>query len=245
MSNFKKYNVKSVTRLLSLIVLTALAGLLLFTNWSLKNIKAASPQVGTGTTEQNSFEFIGRVDQNDLNFSGFGYLTYIRDLNNAEIYSNPIYASEDTARFTYVATATLTSRAILTDVFVINAAGTMTFYFDETPSDRSFDDAASFTSGIPIATTTMRYQDILLVQDANKGLASGVNELTQLTASTFNLGGQDYQFGQPGQTYRLTSIGNGTRTNVDPPISFVLLAGNAVSNSFQQIFLPLIYRGNN
>ena len=240
MPNFKNVSVKSISRYLRLLGLVVLGGilLLLIINRPLGSAEAASPQVGIGTTEQNAFEFIGRIDQNDLDFSGFGYLTYIKGFSNADIYSDSLYPSEDTARFTYVATATLTSRAVLSDVFVINAEGSLTIYYTETPPDRSLDNAASFASGTPVATTSMRYHDILLVQAPNKGLASGVNELTQLSASTFSLNGQDYQFGQPNQFYRLTSIGNATRTNTVPPVSFVLLAGNATTTG-HQVFLPI------
>jgi len=246
MRNFKNLSVESVSRYLRLMGLVLLGvTLLLILNRPLKSTEAASPQVGVGTAEQNAFEFIGRVDQDNLDFSGFGYLTYINGIGTAEIYANPLNPSEDTARFTYVATATLTSRAILSDVFVINAVGTMTIYFDETPYGRSFDDAASFASGTPIATTSMRYHDVLLVQSPNKGLASGTMELTQLSASIFNLNGQDYQFGQPNQFYRLTSIGNATRTNTDPPVSFVLLAGNARTTSDRMVFLPLVESSSN
>ena len=245
MSNFKNLAVKSTNRYLSLLGLVVLGVmLLLIINWPLSSSKAAPPQVGIGTAQQNAFEFVGRIDQNNLDFNGFGYLTYIRGFSNAEIYTDTLNLSEDTARFTYVATATLTSRAILTDVFVINAEGSMTFYFTETPPDRSFDNAAGFASGIPIATTSIRYQDILLVQSPNRGLASGISEATQLSASTFSLNGQDYQFGQPNQFYRLTSIGNGTRTNINPPVSFVLLAGNGITTG-QQVYLPTMYRSGN
>lgn len=251
MPNFKNHAVKSTIRYLNLagVVLLGVT-LLLITGWPLKNAKATSqkatlPQVGIGAADQNAFEFIGRVDQNNLDFSGFGYLTYVKGISNTGIYSNPLNPSEDTARFTYVATATLTSRAILTEVFVIDAVGSMTFYYTETPPDRSFDNAASFANGTPIATTSLHYHDILLVQSPNKGIASGINEVTQLSASTFNLNGQNYQFGQPGQFYRLTSIGNGTRTNANPPVSFVLLAGNATTTSSQSVFLPLMYHNSN
>ena len=240
MLNFKNVSAKSISRYLRLmgVVVLGVMLLLLIINRPLRSAEAASPQVGIGTTEQNAFEFIGRIDQNDLDFSGFGYLTYIKGFGNADIYSDSLNPSEDTARFTYVATATLTSRAVLSDVFVINAEGSMTIYFTETPYDRSFDSAASFAGGTPIATTSMRYHDILLVQSPNKGLASGTNELTQLSASPFSLNGQTYQFGQPNQFYRLTSIGNATRTNIAPPVSFVLLAGNATTNG-HLLFLPI------
>lgn len=242
MLNPRSLSVESTSRYLRLIGLVALGvALLLIINRPVMSTEAASPQVGIGSTHQNAFEFIGRIDQNDLDFSGFGYLTYIKGFGIDDIFTDSLLQSEDTARFTYVATATLTSRAILTEVFVINAEGYMTIYFDETPYGRSFDNPASFASGVPIATTSMRYHDILLVQSPNRGLASGVTELTQLGASAFNLSGQDYQFGKPNQFYRLTSIGNATRTNADPPVSFVLLAGNATTTG-HVVYLPLAVR---
>lgn len=237
MLNFKK----STSRYLNLVVLVIL-GILLALIVSLALLKpteAAPPQVGVGTSGRNAFEFIGRIDQDDVDFNGYGYLTYIRDLTNAEIYSDPVNPSESTARFTYAATATLTSRAVLTEVFALDSQGTITFYFTQNPPTRSFDNPASFASGTPIATASIRFQDILLVQSPNKGLATGVSEMTQLDATAFTLNGQSYQFGQPNSIYRLSSVGNGTRTNLDPLTSFVLLAGNAVTSG-QQSFLPLI-----
>lgn len=245
MSNIKNFTFKSTSHYLGLIggvVLVVI--LLLFISWPLSPVSAAPQQVGIGVGGQNAFEIIGRIDQNNTNFSGVGYLTYIKGLTNAQIYSNPLNPSEDTARFTFVAEATLTSRAILTDVFVIDSQGPMTIYYTPSPPNRSFNNKASFASGTAIATTSIRYQDILLVQSANKGNASGVGEVTQLSAPAFTLSGQSYQFGQSNLFYRLSTVGNGTRTNVSPPVSFVLLAGNAITTG-QPSFLPSLSRDSN
>ena len=249
MAKLKNFILQSTRRSRNLIVLTG-SGIILVLMIGFLSFRPAKAEpmqvgVGVGTSGQSAFEFIGRINQNNFDFTGFGYLTYIKGLDYAEIYNYPTppsEGSEDTARFTYVATATLTSRAILSDVFVIDSEGLITFYFTQSPPDRSFADAASFAVGTPIATATMRYQDILLVQAANKGLATGVSELTQLSAPTFTLNGQSYQFGRSNLLYRLSSIGNGTRTSLDPVISFVSLAGNAVTSGQQQSFLPLLIR---
>jgi hypothetical protein len=239
MSNLKNLTLKSNNRYLSLIGLFGLSlTLLLIVSWQLMSAQTEPTQVGIGTVGRNAFEVIGRIDQNNLDFTGFGYLTYIKDLDNADIYTNPLNPSEDTARFTYSATSTLTSRAVLTDVFALDSQGTITFYFTQSPPDRSFGDPSSFASGTPIATASFRYQDILLVQSPNKGIATGVGELTQLNAYAFTLNGQSYQFGQSNLLYRLSTVGNGTRTNIAPPVSFVLLSGNAVTSG-RQTFLPL------
>ncbi|MCB0168557.1 MAG: hypothetical protein KDI79_30290 [Anaerolineae bacterium] len=245
MSIIKSFTIKSIPRYVGLIGGVVLAVILfLIMSWPLSPVSAAPQQVGVGVAGQNAFEIIGRIDQNNASFSGVGYLTYIRGLSTSQIYSNPLNPSEDTARFTFVAEATLTSRAILTDVFVINSQGPMTIYYTPSPPNRSFDNKASFASGTAIATTSIRYQDILLVQSANKGNASGVGEVSQLSASTFTLNAQSYQFGQNNLFYRLSTVGNGTRTNVSPPVSFVLLAGNAITTG-QPSFLPSLSRNSN
>lgn len=237
MSIFRgKFRLGLIGLILLVIGLSVVAGV------RLAAAQAAPSPVGVSTAGQNAYEFIGRIDQTGPNFTGHGYLTYIRGLNNNQIFSsNPVNQSEDTARFTYVATATLTSRAILSDVFVINSVGTITFYFTPSPPNRTFGNLNSFAAGTPIATASMRYQDILLVQSANKGLATGLGEVTQLSVTPFNLSGQSYRFGASHLIYRYSTVGNGTRTNPDPnfPESFVLLAGNAVTTG-QTTFLPSV-----
>lgn len=244
MSNAERFTLRSTHRFLYLIFLVILAIALVaaMSLLLLKPAKAApAAQVGVGTAGRNAFEFIGRIDQNDADFTGYGYLTYIKGLDNADIYTDPFNPSEEMARFTYVATATLTSRAVLTDVFALDSQGTITFYFSESPGSRSFDNPASFASGTPIATASMRYQDILLVQSANKGIATGVSEMKQLSAPTFILNYQSYQFGEPGLLYRLSTSGNGTRTSLVPLNSFVLLAGNAVTSG-QETYIPAVLK---
>jgi hypothetical protein len=230
----------------ALVIFVLLLSLItLMVNLKLSPAEAAPPQVGVGATGRNALEFIGRINQEGPNFTGFGYLTHVQDLNQAQLFTNPATASEATARFTFFATATMTSRAILSDVFVINSAGTMTFYFNASPSGRNFNNPNSFTSGVKIATASMRYHDILLVQGPNKGIATGSAELVQLTAASFTLGGTSYRLGQPGLIYRFSTVGNGTRTDPNPafPRSFVLFAGNGITYG-QETVMPLINKNS-
>ena len=72
MLNPRSLSVESTSRYLRLIGLVALGvALLLIINRPVMSTEAASPQVGIGSTHQNAFEFIGRIDQNDLDFSNF------------------------------------------------------------------------------------------------------------------------------------------------------------------------------
>lgn len=70
---------------------------------------ASTVEVGTGLPGLNLYEFVGRVDQAGVAFTGYGYLSYLRGMDNSQIFSNPLNPSEGTAHFTYYATATLTS----------------------------------------------------------------------------------------------------------------------------------------
>jgi hypothetical protein len=199
----------------------------------------ASITVGTGLPGVNLYEFVGRVDQNGFAFTGYGYVSYLRGLNNDQIFSNPLSPSEGTAHFTYYATATLTSRAVISSVFALDSAGPITFYYQATPS-ADFNNPQSFAAGTPIATGVIRYQNILSVQAPNQGVSTGIGEFVQETAYPFTLGGGTYQFGQPGLVERMTTFGEATRLDALIPKSFVVLAGNAVDTGQRQVKLPYV-----
>jgi hypothetical protein len=234
---------RSKRTVLSLVAALFLAGAAIWyvLSWGQESIAVAQAQTGIGPEGATAFEYIGRIDQEGFTFRAYGYLTYIRGLDHDQLFtgSDPANASESDARFTMVADAILTSRSILTEVFNINSTGVITIYFTETPPARTFDDPASFAAGTPIATTTVRYQDILLVQAPNRGLAIGTAELSQQSSTPFILGGESYNFGRPGLPYRFYSIGNATRTDAELPRSFVLAAGHATTGG-QQTFFPFI-----
>jgi hypothetical protein len=234
---------KSTRSFLSLIMLLLILGTAFLFNLSFgqEATVVAQAQTGVGADGTNAFELIGRIDQEGFAFTGYGYLTHIRGLEHNQLFTgaDPTNAFEDTARFTFVAESALTSRSILTEVFTIDSTGVITFYFTQTPPDRTFDNPASFAAGIPIATATIRYHDILLVQAPNRGLAVGTAELSQQNVTAFTLNGESYNFGRPGLPYRLSTIGNATRTDADLPRSFVLLAGHATTGG-QQAFFPFI-----
>lgn len=224
----------------------ALLGVLLLTlllfliGWSLMPVGAATPEVGIAPAAHNAYEFVGRIDQDGFNFTGYGYLTYIRGLDNSQLFTNPITPTEGTAHFTFFATATLTSRAIISNIFVIDSLGPMTFYYQSNPQ-ADFNNPTSFASGTPIATASVRFHNILNVQGPNQGIATNIGEVTQFTATPFTLGQETYQLGRAGLLHRLSATGQGTRTDPVIPRSFVLFAGNAVTIG-QDTFLPLITR---
>jgi hypothetical protein len=191
---------------------------------------AAYPQggpsvVGVAPDGANALEFLARSDQDGMTVTHYGYLTHISDLPDESLFSHPSVRTEATARFTFSATTTLTARHLLGNIIATAAAGQMTIYFNEAVG-ADFTNPASFTTGRPIATFSVRFQNILNVQSLNSGESTAVADLTQLQARSFALDGRNLRLGQPALRARLFGTGQGTRTQVDPPKSSFLLAGN-------------------
>lgn len=218
-----------------------LALLLTATGLTLRSQGETAREIGVGERGTNLYQFAGQIEQDGFEFTGFGYIYDVQGMDPSELFDDPINTSEKTARITYHATATLTSRAIVTDatrgVFALDSAGIITFYYQETPS-ASFDDPDSFANGIPIATATLRMQDILNVQSPNRGVAVGHGDFTITSVESFTFGEETVRFGRPGAVQRISTFGEGLRTDPITPRSTVLLAGNAVDTGFRQTFLP-------
>ena len=126
------------------------------------------------------------------------------------------------ARFTFSATATLTSRHVLSTIFALDSIGTIVYYYHP-DSGADFADPASFAAGTPIVTATIRAQNILSVQGPNKGIATNIGEFTQTGAASFTLDGQVYQLGRTGLLERSWATGEGTRTDPITPKSFTFV----------------------
>ena len=207
---------------------------------------ASSIEVGSALGGQNAVEYVGRVDQDGGNFTSYGYLTRIGGLTDTLLFSGTIpFVNETNARFTFYTTATLTSRYVISSVFVIDSIGTTVYYYN--PSGGAhFGDPTSFAVGQPIVTATVRAQNILNVQAPNLGVSTNFGEFTQTGVGSFILDGQTYELGRVGLMERLFSTGEGTRTNAVIPQSFTVLSGNAVVTGLpgQQSFMPIIIRNS-
>ncbi len=223
------------------VALGLLVMLLTVTAQQLSSQGNGAKEVGVGAPGLGAYQFAGRIDQDGLQFAGYGYLYDVQGLTPQQLFSDPLNSSETTAHFTYYATAALSSRAVITDavrsIFALNSTGEITFYYQDTPAG-SFDDPQSFKKGTPITTASVRLQDILNVQGPNRGIAVSNGEFTVSAATPFTLGADTVRFGRSGIVYQISTFGEGLRTDPFIPQSSVLLAGNAVNSGFQQTFLP-------
>lgn len=189
---------------------------------------AASPQeVGVPTAGQNAMEMVGKIDQNGLNFSGYGYLTYIAGIPNDQMFTDPLNHSEATAHFTYVSSAKLSARSEIEEIYALDAAGSTTIYYNDPPA-ATFDDPSSFGTGTAIAVSNERWQSIVNVQAPNTGITTGISEFTETSATPFALNGSDYQLGHANLLLRFSYTGEGKRSDAVLPAASFVVAGYSV-----------------
>jgi hypothetical protein len=184
-----------------------------------------SGQVGTATGGRNAFEYVGQVDQDGDDLTSYGYLSAIAGLDVSQLFTSDVH-DETTARFTYYGTATLFARVEFNGLFIIDAEGSVQYYFDP-EGGASFSDPSSFKSGTLIAADTAKFHDVLSVTAPNTGMPYLTAALRRTKAARFVLAGLTYRFGHVGLLARSTATGLSTR--LDPkPTSILTLGGDAV-----------------
>jgi hypothetical protein len=188
---------------------------------------AALASTGVGFEDQNSWELVGRSDQNGAAVRHYGYLTFIHGLADNVLFSDPNVRTAQTARFTFFAETTLNSRHEVGNIITTAAPGTLTIFLNNAPAG-SFDNPESFRQGTAIATFQIRYHSVLTVTGPNTGITSAVADLLQVRADLFTLGADQFRFGRGRVRYRATVSGPGTLTQVEPPRSVFFLGGNVV-----------------
>jgi hypothetical protein len=198
-------------------------------------------EIGVAPVGRTAFEFTGRIDQEGEIFRIYGYIPYIYGLDNQPpslLFTHPITHSEATARITLSGTTTLTERTIISNVFHVDSIGTVNFYFDE-DTGASYDDLASFDRGELIGSASVRLQNILTVTGPNTGIASGSGEMIQTEALSFELDGNEYQFGRRGMVQRVTFSGGGIRMVPEPPVAIIAVGGAGTVAGFDT-FVPSV-----
>jgi hypothetical protein len=188
-----------------------------------------------GGTGGAALEFVGRATQNGPSISIVGYVTRAADAPEADLFaaSNPLARNENSARITYSATTTISQSFMVLPqsptLFDVNSAGSLTFFFTDAPAARSFDTPSSFVSSTPIASYSVRFQDVVAALggiDANRGVVDGNGELCQTSASSFRIAGEMRRLGHVGTHANIFTHGWTTRTNANPPQSQTQFGGH-------------------
>jgi hypothetical protein len=176
---------------------------------------------GHGST---NIEFVGQVIQRGTDLVGAAYLTFVRGLDPALLFTDPQQRDESTARLGFFGIATMTARSILQPLFVLNAEGEIAFFF-RPDGGASFADPTSFADGERIATHSLRIQSILNVIAADRGIPTLTGELSQRTAEAFAFGGRPRRIGHPNLGQRFNATGQAVRTDPNAPDSTSIVAG--------------------
>jgi hypothetical protein len=190
--------------------------------------EAAGDLVAEGAKGLTTLEFVARVEQDGTTLSGVGYLTSVARLDPASLFTDPDARSEATARFTATAAATLISRSVLDNVFVIDAEGALTIRLPDPPG-ADFAQPDSFATGLVVAVYDFTLQDILTVIAPDRGIPTIAGDLRQRESAVFVLDGHRYRFGRPNLRLRLEATGLGVRTDAAAPRATLTIAGNVVT----------------
>ena len=218
------------------VVSIATIGVLLFVG---AQLAPAAEQGDFGVeTRGAALEFVGRATQNGLNISIVGYVTRIAGVPEGDLFAttNPLARNENTARITYSASTTISQSFMVLPqtptLFDVNSSGSLTFFVTDAPGPRSFDTPSSFGNETPIASYSVRFQDVVAALggiDPSRGVVDGNGELCQTSGSSFRIGGETRRFGHPGTQQSIFTHGWTTRTNPNPPQSQTQFGGHTTA----------------
>jgi hypothetical protein len=173
----------------------------------------------------NGLEFLGEISQAGAELTGYGYFTLVNGLGADQIFFGPGAPSEGTARFTFHATARLTSLQRRGDLFAAHADGRLDIYLRDTPG-ANFDDPSSFAEGRRVASDDASFENITNVTAPNTAVVTVFGDLRRTAVSHFRLGRATYQLGRVGLRSRLVAPGKGTRLEPVEPRAILIVGGN-------------------
>jgi hypothetical protein len=180
--------------------------------------RVGEPQDGTAAAE-----VVGHLDQVGDAITGYGYLTRIHGLRQADLFRGPD-ATEATARFTFFSTVQVNARFIRGALVSVDGVGTLTFFLD--PNGADFGNPATFSDGSTIATFAAHFHNLLTVVAPNQGISTIAGELIQRHARTFSFERRRTRFGHRGLRMHLSVAGPSARTAPSPPTATFEVAGD-------------------
>lgn len=186
-------------------------------------VAASDPMAVLNPASGISLEFIGQGQVvSPAEVYQYGFFTHVAGVENA-FGGTPNDAS--TAFFTFMNKLSTTRATPHGPLTVVDRQGTTTIYLNPA-AGASFDTPASFETGIPVLTASLRHQVILDTLNGNTIFMHF--DLTVISAETFTIEDQQHRLGRPGQ--KMTWINYGRpNTSTTQPGQFVF-AGAALSH---------------
>jgi hypothetical protein len=196
-----------------------------------KSAGGPAGKVGNAPVGETATRLVGIIDQNQGSFVAYGFYTLIAGLSQAQLFSAPADPqTESNAFFTFHGTAALVQRAVVGNVFVLDVAGSLNHYYQESPAS-SFANPSSFASGVRIGTTEFALQDVLTQLSPTEGLAALEGQMTQVSSHPFRIGHKTVRFGKAGLKTQLIATGQGLESSHVPLVVQLSLAGSQVVTS--------------
>jgi hypothetical protein len=195
---------------------------------------AAGPRVGSGLTDRHSVGLLMAIRQVGPSLAGFGYLTRVRGLTAAQLFTSPpAISSADArasdpgpARFTFFSEAKIESLSQLAEAISSTGGGNVRIYY-QARGGATFDDPASFAKGLHIATLVGNFQNDLTLTEPNTADVHVTADLTQTRVRQFSAGAvPKLRFGGAGYAWTLRATGRGHRTEPTTPRSELTLSGD-------------------
>ena len=185
---------------------------------------AAATRVGVAPEAREAIGVIGTILQDGPLLTGFGWLTHVAGLSNADLFTDPAQRGAPTARLRWHAEVRVSTIDLLPALFFGTGTGRLRiFYADHGGADNAQPD--SFATGRLVARYIGLFRNIQTVIAPDHAVTEIIGELAQRTAQRFAVRGHHHQLGRVGTPQRLLASGPATRTEPTIPRSTRYVAG--------------------
>jgi hypothetical protein len=185
---------------------------------------AAAARVGVAPEAREAVGVIGTILQDGLELTGFGWLTHVAGLTNADLFTDPSKRGAATARFLWHAEVRVGTLDLLPGLFYGTGNGRLRIFFASAAGANN-DDPASFASGRMVARYTGVFRNIQTVIAPDHAVTEIIGELSQRETHRFTVRGHHHQLGRNGLLQRLQASGPAVRTEPTTPRSTRYVAG--------------------
>ena len=186
--------------------------------------EAAAGPVGVAPEARESIGVIGTILQDGPALTGFGWLTQVAGLSDADLFTDPARRGAATARLRWHAEVRVATIDVLPALFLGSGTGRMRIFFAAEGGAQD-GDPGSFASGRLVARYAGLFRNIQTVIAPDHAVTQIIGELSQRTARRFVVRGKHRQLGRKGLLARLDASGPATRTEPTIPRSTRYVAG--------------------
>jgi hypothetical protein len=186
--------------------------------------EAAPRPVGVAPEARESIGVIGTILQDGPALTGFGWLTQVAGLSDADLFTDPARRGAATARLRWHAEVRVATIDVLPALFLGSGTGRMRIFFAAEGGAQD-GDPGSFATGRLVARYAGLFRNIQTVIAPDHAVTQVIGELSQRAAHRFVVRGRPRQLGRRGLLLRLDASGPATRTEPTIPRSVRYVAG--------------------